>query len=155
MITVRNINRINYCSYMVSQSPIYTVSITYLNRSNAYSCNSYIFYCLASICDPDHLCFRQTTYEDINGPGGTIYAIILGLAGSLIYPDQISHYRVEKLEMKLPHDHEQYMRPPRKFQDLLSIQNKVVAIPPILPSKCSSELCKDHSKGCNKCISQQ
>ena len=104
---------------MVSQSPIYTVSITLLNvnlRSNAYSCNSYIFYCLASICDPDHLCFRLTTYEDINGPGGTIYAIILGLARSLMYQDQISHYRVEKLEMKLPHDHEQYMRLPRKFQ---------------------------------------
>ena len=24
--------------------------------------------------------------------------------------------RVEKLEMKPPHDHEHYMRPPRKFQ---------------------------------------
>ena len=44
-----------------------------------------IFYCLASIFDPDHLCFRRATYDNINGPGGTIYVIIFGLAGPLMY----------------------------------------------------------------------
>ena len=53
----------------------------------------YVFYCLASIFDLDHLCFRQTTYDNINGPGGIIYVVILGLAGPLMYLDQISHYR--------------------------------------------------------------
>ena len=47
---------------------------------------------LAMICDPDHLCFRQSTYDNINGLGGTIYVLIFGLAGPLMYPDQISRY---------------------------------------------------------------
>ena len=51
-----------------------------------------VFYYLALICDPDHLCFRWTTYDDINGLGGTIYVVIFGPAGPLMYPDQISHY---------------------------------------------------------------
>ena len=42
---------------------------------------------------PDHLCFRRTTYDNINGPGGTIYVVIFGPAGPLMYPDQISRYR--------------------------------------------------------------
>ena len=49
-------------------------------------------YCLASIFDPDHLCFRWTTYDNINGLGWTIYVIIFGPAGPLMYPDQISRY---------------------------------------------------------------
>ena len=49
---------------------------------------------MASIYDPDDLCFRQTTYDDIDGPGGTIYVDILGPAGPLMYPDQISRYRL-------------------------------------------------------------
>ena len=47
---------------------------------------------LAQICDPDHLCFRRTTNDNIDGPGGTIYVIILGPARPLMYPDQISRY---------------------------------------------------------------
>ena len=51
---------------------------------------------LAMICDPDHLCFRRTTYDNINGPGGTIYVVIFGPAGPLMYPDQISRYSPTK-----------------------------------------------------------
>ena len=47
---------------------------------------------LLLICDPDHLCFRRTTYDNIDGPGGTIYVVILGPARPLMYPDKISHY---------------------------------------------------------------
>ena len=57
------------------------------------SCNAQLMQCLASIYDPDHLCFRRTTYDDINGPGGTIYVVTLGPVGPLMYPDQISRYR--------------------------------------------------------------
>ena len=39
------------------------------------------------------ICFRWTTYDNINGPGGTIYVIIFGPAGLLMYPDQIFRYR--------------------------------------------------------------
>ena len=57
-----------------------------------HDCDTY-FQCWASIYDPDHLCFRRTTYDDINGPGGTIYVVIFGPAGPLMHPDQISRYR--------------------------------------------------------------
>ena len=57
-----------------------------------HDCDTY-FYCLALVFDPDHLCFRGTTYDNINGPGGTNYVIIFGPAGPLMYPDQISHYK--------------------------------------------------------------
>ena len=51
-----------------------------------------IFYCLASIFDPDHLCVRWTTYDNINGPDRTNYVVIFGPARPLMYPDQISLY---------------------------------------------------------------
>ena len=35
----------------------------------------------------------RTTYDNIDGPGGTIYVVILGPAGPLMYPDQISCFR--------------------------------------------------------------
>ena len=41
---------------------------------------------------PDHLCFEQTNCDKINGPGGTIYIVIIDSAGPLMYPDQISRY---------------------------------------------------------------
>ena len=47
---------------------------------------------ISMLYDPDHLCFRRTSYDDIDGPGGTIYVDILGPAGPLMYPDQISRY---------------------------------------------------------------
>ena len=43
--------------------------------------------------DPDHLCFDRTTYDNINGPGGPFMLDIIGPAGPLMYPDQISRYR--------------------------------------------------------------
>ena len=45
------------------------------------------------ICDPDHLCFGRTTYNNINGPGGPFMLVIIGPAGPFMYPDQISRYR--------------------------------------------------------------
>ena len=54
---------------------------------------------LVLICDPDHLCFRRTIYDNINGPAGTIYVVIVGLAGPLMYPDQIFRYRPLKISM--------------------------------------------------------
>ena len=56
-----------------------------------------IVYCLASIFDPDHLSFRRATYDNINGPSGTIYVVIFAPAGPLMYPDQISRYRPRDL----------------------------------------------------------
>ena len=44
------------------------------------------------ICDPDHLCFGRTTYNNINGPGGPFMLVIIGPAGPFMYPDQISRY---------------------------------------------------------------
>ena len=44
-----------------------------------------------SFAYPDHLCFDRTTYDNINGPGGPFMFDIIGLAGPLMYPDQISH----------------------------------------------------------------
>ena len=41
-----------------------------------------------------HLCFRRTTYDNINDPGGTNYVVIFGPAGPLMYLDQISRYRL-------------------------------------------------------------
>ena len=38
----------------------------------------------------DHLCFDRTTYDNINGPGGPFMLDIVGLAGPLMYLDQIS-----------------------------------------------------------------
>ena len=61
-------------------------------------CDSYVFCCLASIFDSDRLCFRLTTYDNINGPGGTIYVVIFGPAGLLMFPDQISRYRSFKID---------------------------------------------------------
>ena len=43
-----------------------------------------------SFAHPDHLCFDRTTYDNINGPGGPFMLDIVGPAGSLMYPDQIS-----------------------------------------------------------------
>ena len=60
------------------------------------------FYCLGSVCDLDDLCFRWTTYDNINGPGGTIYVVILGLAGPLMYPDQISRYSSPDIYTRSP-----------------------------------------------------
>ena len=48
-------------------------------------CTVIRIYYLESICDPDHLCFRWTTYDNINGP-----------ARPLMYPDQISRYRAQQ-----------------------------------------------------------
>ena len=62
-----------------------------------HDCDAYPFQCVASIYDPDHLCFRRTTYNDINGLGGTIFVVILGPARPLMYPDQISRYRYHRL----------------------------------------------------------
>ena len=56
---------------------------------------------LAFICDLDHLCFRRTTYDNINGPGGTIHVVIFGPAGPLMYPDQISCYRTRLVNQTL------------------------------------------------------
>ena len=47
-----------------------------------------------------HLCFRHTTYDNINGPGMTTYVIIFGPAGPLMYPDQISRYRPSMTGLK-------------------------------------------------------
>ena len=41
----------------------------------------------------DHLCFDRTTYDNINGLGGLFMFDIIGPAGPLMYPDQISCYR--------------------------------------------------------------
>ena len=46
--------------------------------------------------DPDHLCFDRTTYDNINGPGGPFMLDIIGPAGPLMYPDQISRYRPQE-----------------------------------------------------------
>ena len=43
--------------------------------------------------DTDHLCFDRTTYDNINGPGGSFMLNIIDPAGPLMYPDQISLYR--------------------------------------------------------------
>ena len=43
-----------------------------------------------SFAHPDHLCFDRTTYDNINGPGGPFTLDIIGPAGPLMYPDQIS-----------------------------------------------------------------
>ena len=43
-----------------------------------------------SFAHPDHLCFDRTTYDNINGP--SMFDII-GPAGPLMYPDQISRER--------------------------------------------------------------
>ena len=43
-----------------------------------------------SFSHPDHLCFDWTTYDNINGPGGPFMFDIIGPAGPLMYPDQIS-----------------------------------------------------------------
>ena len=45
---------------------------------------------MALICDPDHLCFRWTIDDNIDGPGGAVYVVILSLAAPLMYLDQIS-----------------------------------------------------------------
>ena len=45
------------------------------------------------ICDPDHLCFGRTTYNNINDPGGPFMFVIIGPVGPFMYPDQISRYR--------------------------------------------------------------
>ena len=54
---------------------------------------------LASIFDPDHLCFEGTIYDNVNGPSGTIYVIIIGPARPLMYPGQISCYRFVRMEI--------------------------------------------------------
>ena len=46
-----------------------------------------------SFAHPDHLCFDRTTYDNINGPGGPFMLDIVGPAGPLMYPDQISRDR--------------------------------------------------------------
>ena len=56
-----------------------------------------LFYCLASNFDPNHLCFRQTTYDDINSTGGTIHVNICGPAGPLMYLDQTFRYTPLKM----------------------------------------------------------
>ena len=34
--------------------------------------------------DPDHLCFRRTTYDNVTGLGGTNYVIIFGPDGPVM-----------------------------------------------------------------------
>jgi len=46
-----------------------------------------------SFAHPDHLCFDQTTYDNINGRGGLFMLDIVAQAGPLMYPDQISRDR--------------------------------------------------------------
>ena len=50
-----------------------------------------VIYCEQNLLfvHPDHLCFDRTTYDNINGPGGTFMFDIVGPAGPLMYPDQI------------------------------------------------------------------
>ena len=48
-----------------------------------------------SFAHPDHLCFDRTTYDNINGPGGPFMLDIVGPAGPLMYPDQISRDRLQ------------------------------------------------------------
>ena len=49
-----------------------------------------------SFAHPDHLCFDRTTYDNINGPGGPFMLDIVGPAGPLMYPDQISRDRLHR-----------------------------------------------------------
>ena len=58
-------------------------------------CTGICILLLALICDPDHLCFKRTTYDNINDLGGTIYIVIFGPAGPFMYPDQISCYSTQ------------------------------------------------------------
>ena len=60
-----------------------------------------MFYGLALICGLDYLCFRQTTYHNINSPGKTIYVIILDPAGPLMYPDQITYYSISECQVAI------------------------------------------------------
>ena len=43
-----------------------------------------------SFAHSDHLCFDRTTYDNINGLGGPFMFDIIGSAGPLMYPNQIS-----------------------------------------------------------------